>query len=388
MDLSSNSPSEPVKHERTTTPTKTSGPGLAYFFSPNYERHNRAVLYHLESLGLPLSNCRVLELGSGPGDHTGFYVQRKCAIVSVDSRQACLNMQMQRFPYVQTVLSDLNFPAPLRDLGTFEVIHCYGILYHLEKAADLISYMGEACSGFAIVETCVSADAGDHVVSEESEDYTQSSTGRGCRPTRKWVFEQLGRSFPFVYQTRTQPPNPEFPTNWNDLTDAPPLVRAVFVASKHPLDLPTLSAVLLDEQEQLVIGAEDVASTAAGQCGEWISAIRTVWDEVEKRERYIESAVATINEQALRANALEATAAERLAAMHDRDREIQAREHRIAALEATAAERLAAMQDRDKLISHLRTEIESRDRAIEELARRANGLESAAGERLAAVAKD
>ena len=306
-----------------TSAAKNSGPGLAYFFSPNYEKHNRAVLGHLESLGLPLSNCRVLELGSGPGDHTGFYAQRKCAIVSVDSRQACLNMLMQRFPDVQTVLCDLNFPARLRDLGTFDVIHCYGILYHLEKPADLISYMGEACSGVAVVETCVSADAHDHVVSEESEDYTQSSTGRGCRPTRKTVFEQLRCSFPFVYQTRTQPPNPEFPTNWNDLTDAPPLVRVVFVASKHPLDLPTLSAVLLDDQEQLVIGAEDGPSIAPDRCGDWISVITTVWAEVERRERDLERAIATINEQAQRASALEAAAAERLAAMHDRDLQIK-----------------------------------------------------------------
>ena len=83
--------------------------------------------------------------------------------------------------------------------------------------------------------------------------------------------------------------------------------------------------------------------------------------------------------------ALEATAAERLAGMQDRDREIQAREQRIAALEATAAERLTAMQDRDLLISNLHTEIESRDRAIQEIGRRAGALEAAAGERLAAV---
>jgi chromosome segregation ATPase len=71
--------------------------------------------------------------------------------------------------------------------------------------------------------------------------------------------------------------------------------------------------------------------------------------------------------------------------MQDRDREIQAREQRIAALEATAAERLTAMQDRDLLISNLQTEIESRDRAIQEIGRRAGALEAAAGERLAAV---
>jgi hypothetical protein len=375
------------------------GPGLAYFFSPDYERRNRAVLGHLESLGLPLSDCRVLELGSGPGDHTGFYVQRNCAIVSVDSRQACLNMLMQRFPHVQTLLSDPNFPAALRDLGTFEVIHCYGILYHLERPADLISFIGQACSGFAVVETRVSADARDHMVGETNEDYTQSSTGRGRQLTRKWVFEQLHHSFPFVYQTRTQPPNPEFPTNWNDLTDAPPLVRAVFVASKYPLDLPSLSAVLLDEQEQLAIGAEDVAHIAAGRCGEWISAITTVWGEAERRERELVSAVATINEQAQRASVLEAAAAERLAAMQDRDREIQAREKRIAALESTAAERLAAMQDRDREIQAREKRIvalestaaerlaamQDRDREIQAREKRIAALESTAAERLAAM---
>ena len=83
--------------------------------------------------------------------------------------------------------------------------------------------------------------------------------------------------------------------------------------------------------------------------------------------------------------ALESTAAERLAAMQDRDREIQAREQRIAALESTAAERFAAMQDRDLLISRLHTKIESRDRAIREIARRADASESAAGERLATM---
>jgi SAM-dependent methyltransferase len=230
-----------------------SGPGLAHFFSPHYQEHNRARLRHLESLGLPLSNSRVLELGSGPGDHTEFYAQRDCTVVSVDARQDCLSALEQRFPGVRTVLCDLNAPGQLLDLGTFDIIHCYGILYHLEDPAKLLACMGQICSGFAIVETCVRPDDNDSVefVDEIREDYTQSSTGWGCRPTRNWVFKQLGGSFPFVYHTRTQPPHPEFPVNWNKLSSAPPLIRAVFVASKYPLDLPSLSPVLLDIQERL-----------------------------------------------------------------------------------------------------------------------------------------
>jgi len=229
------------------------GSGLSNFFSPPYQLHNHARLAHLESLSLPLANRRVLELGSGPGDHTGFYVQRGSAVVSVDARQDCLDVLKQRYPGAKTVLCDLNDPAALGPLGAFEVIHCYGILYHLEEPSQLIRYMGEACSGLAVVETCVRADQTQpaDTVDETIGDFTQSSTGRGCRPSREWVFEALGRCFPFVYQTQTQPNHPEFPVNWKDLTYAPPLTRAVFVASKQPLDLPSLSPTLLDVQQRL-----------------------------------------------------------------------------------------------------------------------------------------
>ncbi len=112
-------------------PAGDSGSGLSNFFSTPYQVHNRARLAHLESLRLPLANRRVLELGSGPGDHTGFYVQRGCAVVSVDARQDCLDVLKQRYPGAKAELCDLNDPAALGPLGSFEVIHCYGILYHL-----------------------------------------------------------------------------------------------------------------------------------------------------------------------------------------------------------------------------------------------------------------
>lgn len=109
------------------------GPGLANFFSPYYREHNQARLEHLASLGLPLVNRRVLELGSGPGDHTGFYIERQCAMVAVDARQECLDVLRQRYPEVTTVQCDLNSPEKLLGLGSFDVVHCYGILYHLER---------------------------------------------------------------------------------------------------------------------------------------------------------------------------------------------------------------------------------------------------------------
>ena len=246
----------------------------------------------------------MLELGSGPGDHTGFYVQRDCAIVSVDVRQDCLDLLKQRYPGGQTVLCDLNEPAPLRDLGVFDVIHCYGILYHLENPGRLLEFMGTACSGLAVVETCVLPDKASRVeiVGETLEDYTQSSTGRGCRPARQWVFEELGRSFPFVYHTRTQPNHLEFPVDWNDLRNAPPLIRSVFIGSKQPLHLSSLSPGLLDIQERLdprayIAGLEAMLAAQRAILQEREQLIHRLHAEADDLLGQLKRAVAAVNEQ-------------------------------------------------------------------------------------------
>ena len=285
---------QPARYHASAA-SDSSSPGLDHFFSDHYQSYTRARLKHLESLGLALSNRRVLDLGSGPGDHAGFYLERQCALVAVDARQNCLDTLKRRYAGVQTVMWDLNEPAPLADLGPFDVIHCYGILYHLENADRLIAYMGQVCNGLAIVETCVLDDKASRVelVNERTGDYTQSSTGRGCRPTRKWVFEELGRRFPFVYHTRTQPNHPEFPVDWNDLTSAPPLIRSVFVASKRPLDLPSLSPELLDVQQRLDV-TDYIAALELGlrELALKEEALQTIWLEAERRQELLERATA------------------------------------------------------------------------------------------------
>ena len=210
-------------------------------------------------------------------------------------------MLKRRYASVQTVLCDLNDPTPLMDLGTFDVIHCYGILYHLENPAGMISYLGQACGQLAIVETCVSAEdaSGVEMVSETSGDYTQSATGRGCRPTRRWVFEELSRSFPFVYHTRTQPNHPEFPIDWKTLANAPPLIRSVFVASKQRLDLPTLSPRLLNVQKRLdpkayITTLEATLASHLGALREREQLIIRLHYEADKLRRQLERQAASI----------------------------------------------------------------------------------------------
>jgi len=231
--------------------TKSSaGPGMDYFYSPHYQTHNLARLSHLASLGLPLEGRRVLEVGCGPGDHTGFYLQRGCSVYAVDARLECLEALRARYPGVETAQVDMNAPDSLRSLGNFEVVHCYGLLYHLEDPKTGIASMAAVCTDLLLLESCVSARRSEEVypADELAEDFTQSVRGLGCRPTRQWLFKTLGQFFPFVYQTTTQPNHPEFPLDWSSASDEQGLIRVVLVSSRRPLETRLLSPSLLEKQ--------------------------------------------------------------------------------------------------------------------------------------------
>jgi FkbM family methyltransferase len=217
--------------------TPQPGPALTNFYSEHYQAHNRARLAHLASLGLRLQHRTVLELGSGPGDHTLFYLERGCRVSAIDGRPECLEAINRRFPQVATHCMDLNNGSGIDALGPFEVVHCYGILYHLERPESLIAALGRVCTDIAVIESCVSlADsAAVTLTPEAADDFTQSLTGTGCRPTRQWLFQELKRWFPHVYVTATQPDHPEFPLDWTADLTGNSLVRCVFVASRAPL---------------------------------------------------------------------------------------------------------------------------------------------------------
>src|SRR5260370_5004577 len=145
---------------------------------------------------------------------------------------------------MRTELLDLEKPiSHFNDI--YEIVYAYGLLYHLNNPSLALDRMSQWCGDILLLETCVSmgGEVAVNLVSESTEDATQAVSGEGCRPTRPWVFEALRQRFAHVYATVTQPWHPEFPLDWS----APPetaLTRAVFVASRKPLELPTLTSAL------------------------------------------------------------------------------------------------------------------------------------------------
>jgi SAM-dependent methyltransferase len=214
-------------------------------------RMNERRMEHLASLRLDLAHTSVLEVGAGVGNLTSFFVDRGCKVVSTEARPENLKYLASRYPAIQTRLLDLdnpdvNFPEP------FDVVFCYGLLYHLKRPAEAIDYMARQCRKMLLLETCVSF--GEHEalnpLEEDKGRVSQAVSGIGCRPTRPWVYGQLKKHFGFVYLPISQPSHEMFPLDWSDPTaHKDPLVRAVFIASKAKLENPFLVEVLPVSQQ-------------------------------------------------------------------------------------------------------------------------------------------
>jgi hypothetical protein len=231
---------------------------LRTFFSAYYQKHNLARLVHLRSLGLEIQGKRVLEIGAGVGDHTLFYLYQGCTILPTDGRPELVAFLQQRLGVEARVLDVDTEPQSLKKLGTFDILHCYGLLYHLAHPESFLANAAEV-TDMLFLETCLThpsrrqtettADAA--LVAENPQDPSQALHSIGCRPTREWVFDTLRKYFPYVYCPRTQPQHPEFPLSW-EATDClkTALTRAVFIASHKPIQNKMLVEKLPDRYDQ------------------------------------------------------------------------------------------------------------------------------------------
>ncbi|MCP8305470.1 MAG: methyltransferase domain-containing protein, partial [archaeon] len=197
------------------------------FLSYHYQRHNQRRLEHLASLGLNIAGSAVLEVGAGIGDHTSFFIDRGCQIVTSDGRQENTAILRTRYPDVNVLHIDLDSP-PKAVIELFDIVYCYGVLYHLKNPSVAIEFMSRCCRKMLLLETCVSFGDGDlfNSLTENAVNPTQSVSGRGSRPTRRWVYNQLKRHFEFVYLPVTQPNHEEFPIDWTRPPSKQTLTRA------------------------------------------------------------------------------------------------------------------------------------------------------------------
>lgn len=225
------------------SPPATAPSPVEEFHAPHYVRHNQRRLEHLASLGLDIVGRTVLDVGCGIGDHTSFFLDRDCVVTAADLREENLHVLRGRYPSVRTGQLDLDDPDPVLDIEA-EIVYCYGTLYHLERPAEALAFLAQCSSSLLLLEAAVSKGEASrlHMVPEPIGS-SMGASGVGNRPTRRWIHDRLREHFEYVYVPLTQPAHGEFPLDWS--AELPyGIGRAIFVASREPLDNPLLSAEL------------------------------------------------------------------------------------------------------------------------------------------------
>ena len=245
LDQSTETPppeTAPETHYERITAEPPSPPSFDVFLTPEALAINEARLCHLASLGLDLKNKRVLEVGGGIGLHTCFFESQGCDVLFTEARAENLDEAKRRYPHRKTALVNLDADSDLSHLGRFDVVYCYGTLYHLTNPSNALRRLAAICDGMILLETCVTPGDEEelHPEAEPASVANQAFTGMGCRPTRSWVMSELRRNMGFAYQTVTQPNHHDFEQNWIAPTERK-LYRAVFVGAKTRLTSSQLS---------------------------------------------------------------------------------------------------------------------------------------------------
>jgi len=184
------------------------------FHSDAYLRHTSRRLEHLASLGVDVSGKSVLEVGAGIGDLSHYYVDRGCTITITEGRSVNLAFLRERYPDLDVRSLDVENPVSLD--GPFDIVHCYGLLYHVKNPEKVIEFLAGQTRSLLFLETRVSF--GDEVSINYTEEKrlhrTEAISGIGCEPTRAWLMNELKKHFDFAYMTVTQPNHDEFPIDW------------------------------------------------------------------------------------------------------------------------------------------------------------------------------
>ena len=228
--------------------TVPSAGGVETFDQSEAIEINRARMTHLASLGLALKGKRVLDVGCGVGHLAQFFVKQGCDVVCIDGREQNIASLHSRYPSLVAHVANVE-TEPLSQFGRFDVVFCYGLLYHLENPIAALRNMASVCEELLLLETMI-CDSTLPVLrtNDEPRAFSQALGGLGCRPTPSYVVLVINRlGFKFVYASKYPPEHSDFKFHWKNNFDTwrngHPL-RCIFIASRTMLTNPNLCNLL------------------------------------------------------------------------------------------------------------------------------------------------
>jgi SAM-dependent methyltransferase len=171
---------------------------------------NETRMSHLASLQLPLDGKKVIDVGCGVGHLAQFFLERNCTITCVDARPGNIALLKIRCPGLEALVADVEKES-LSLFGRFDVVFCYGSLYHLEAILQVWGNIASVCDDMLLLETVVCDSEKPLTILEEEppKNPNQSISSLANRPSPSFVTMGLASAgFSHVYtpQNSAWPP--------------------------------------------------------------------------------------------------------------------------------------------------------------------------------------
>jgi FkbM family methyltransferase len=209
---------------------------VTQFDQPHYrklvEARGRTIRTVVGKLKATVGLSTAVDAGCGVGFFSQTLADLGLAVCGFDGRSANVAEARRRFPEIPFESGDVQ-DARIRALGQFDLVLCFGLLYHLENPLGAIRNLRDLTGKCLLLESmCVPGEEIRLEPREEPRVEDQGLTNTACYPSENGLVKMLYRAgFTVVYRIMPLPDHDDFRE-----TPKHARRRTVLLASTAPID--------------------------------------------------------------------------------------------------------------------------------------------------------
>jgi len=210
------------------------------FDQKGYEELNRpreAVVRELIAqvkVALPLATA--VDVGCGVGYFSNVLHSLGLNVLGLDAREQNVLEARHRYPHIRFEVMNAEDSRALQ-FGQFDLVFCFGLLYHLENPFQVIRNLSAMTGQFALLEgVCYPSKESVMVLVEEDELDDQGVNNIAFCPSEACLLQMLYRSgYKSCFLPRIMPAHPYYNPGEDSFR-----LRTLIAASKRQLEIPSL----------------------------------------------------------------------------------------------------------------------------------------------------
>jgi len=181
-----------------------------------------------------------IDVGCGEGDFSFFLHQLGLEVKAIDGRKTNVERAQEKYPMLKFLRADIEDTTKNRELGSFDLVLCLGLLYHLENPFRAVRNLFEFTKQHLIIESrFVPSKLPISILYEEVKSEDQGLDFIALIPSISCLVKMLYKSgFENVYRTIELPDHPDFKRGIFRMQ-----ARVCLVASKSDLNLRQLELI-------------------------------------------------------------------------------------------------------------------------------------------------